>query len=323
MKKHLWLMFLLAPMIWQTGSDATQAQGNKTVLWRDPGAVAKLDFIGGPGGREKAPVPPFAFLEERLTGTNPKVRVIDAKGVKWTVKFGPEVQAETFATRLAWATGYFVDPAYFVPAGVIDDLGPLTRAKNHIRPDGTFINGRFEMVREKGVNVLEESSSWSWIRNPFAGSKELNGLKIVMMLVSNWDNKDVRDARRGSNTAIYQMPGGEERYLVTDWGGSMGKWGGVINREKWDCRGFAQQTNDFVKGVRGDYFVWGYAGQHTKDFTDGITIGDVRWFLQYLGQITDQQLREGLQASGAAPGEVDCFARALRERIDQMKACVE
>lgn len=300
-------------------------QPGKAILWNDPGNVEKLDFAGGAGGHENAPEPPFAFIEENLSGSNPKVRIIDAKGVRWSVKFGPEVNAEVFATRIAWACGYFVDPAYFIPEGKIDDLGELTRAGKHIGSDGSFKNARFERQREKGVKNLDEADSWSWVRNPFLGSMELKGLKVIMMLVSNWDNKDVRDVKRGSNTAIYQYPMGdttEDRHLVTDWGGSMGKWGGYLNREKWDCRGYTQQTPKFVIGIRGDYFVWGYTGQHTKDFTDGITISDVRWLLRTLGRITDSQLRDGLQASGATPEEVDCFARAVRDRINQLKECV-
>lgn len=306
-------------LILQAGVSQTSP---RAVIWADPGQVEKLDFSWGAGGRERAPKPPFAFIEENLSGTNPKVRVIDANGVKWSVKFGSEVNAEVFATRIAWAAGYFVEPSYFIASGKIDDLGELTRAKNYIKTDGSFANARFERQREKGVKSLEGENSWSWIQNPFLGSKELNGLKIVMMLVSNWDNKDVRDVKRGSNTAIHQTPGTGDRYLVSDWGGSMGKWGGFINREKWDCRGYTQQTPAFVKGIRGDYFVWGYSGQHTKDFTEGIPIADVRWLLQYLGRISDDQLREGLRSSGASDSEVDCFARAIRDRINQMKECV-
>lgn len=317
--------FIISILLFCMSSGSSGQQPGKPLLWNDPGEVEKLDFAGGPGGRESAPAPPFAFIEENLSGSNPKVRVIDAKGVRWSVKFGPEVNAETFATRIAWASGYFVDPAYFIPNGMIDDLGELTRAKKHIGSDGSFKNARFERQREKGVKNLDEAESWSWVQNPFLGSMELKGLKIIMMLVSNWDNKDVRDVKRGSNTAIYQYPKGEtteDRYLVTDWGGSMGKWGGYTSREKWDCRGYTQQTPKFVIGIRGDYFVWGYAGQHTKDFTEGITISDVRWLLRTLGHITDDQLREGLQASGATSEEVDCFARAVRDRINQLKECV-
>jgi hypothetical protein len=324
-------LFLSIFMISASSSQAIQkekapVQPGTPVIWRDPGEVAKLDFANGVGGREKAPKPPFAFIEENLSGSNPKVRVSDATGVKWSVKFGSEVHAEVFATRIVWAAGYFVEPAYFVASGKIDDLGELKRAKEHIKSDGSFTNARFERQREKGVKELDGEQSWSWVQNPFVGTKELNGLKAVMMLVSNWDNKDVRDVKRGSNTAIHRYPlnnSFEDRYLVTDWGGSMGKWGGYLSREKWDCKGYTQQTPDFVKGIRGDFFVWGYSGQHTKDFTEGIRIADMRWLMQYLGRITDDQLRAGLQSSGASPDETECFTRAIRNRINQIKSCLE
>ena len=294
----------------------------KPVIWADPGAVENLDLAGGIGGRDRAPRPPFTFIEENLSGSNPKVKVSDANGVEWTAKFGTEVNAETFATRLAWAVGYFVEPAYFVPSGKVEKLGPLERAKKYFQPDGSFADARFERRREKGVKKLEDEQSWSWIQNPFIGTKELNGLKVVMMLVSNWDNKDVRDVKRGSNTAIFQVPtegGLEDRYLITDWGGSMGKWGGFISREKWDCKGFHSQTKDFIKGAKGDQVEFGYSGQHSDSFKGGIRVSDVQWVAQYLGRITDNQLRDGLQASGATGEEAACFTQSLRDRINQLK----
>src|SRR5262245_39709829 len=103
-------------------------QPGKPVIWADPGAVERLDFASGAGGRMGSPKPPFVFVEESLNGSNPKVRVKDANGATWTAKFGSEVNAETFATRIAWAVGYFVEPAYFVPSGKIEKLGPLERA---------------------------------------------------------------------------------------------------------------------------------------------------------------------------------------------------
>ncbi len=297
-------------------------QPGKALIWADPGAVERMDFVGGVGGQANAPRPPFTFIEESLSGTNPKVRVRDAKGAEWTAKFGTEVNAETFATRIAWAAGYFVEPAYFVASGKIENLGAIDRAKKHIRPDGSFVEARFEMRREKGVKKLDEEQSWSWIQNPFVGSKELSGLKVIMMLVSNWDNKDVRDVKRGSNTAIFQTPtdgGMEDRFLITDWGGSMGKWGGFISREKWDCNGFRGQTKDFVKGAKGDLIEFGYSGQHSTGFKDNIKASDVKWVMQYVGRITDNQLRAGLQASGASAQEVECFTQSLRDRINQLK----
>jgi len=292
------------------------------VIWRDPGAVETLDFVWGIGGRENAPKPPFTFIEENFKGTNPKVDVKDANGVKWKVKFGQEVNAEVFATRMAWAAGYFVDTDYYVGGGKILGASGLARAKKYIARDGSFDEARFESKKEKGVKKLEEEESWQWDKNPFVGTKELNGLKVVMMLTSNFDNKDVRDVHRGSNTAILIYPvndGLEARYLVTDWGGSMGKWGGYFSRGKWDCKGFAHQSREFIKGVKKGYVEWGFSGQHTKGFVEDISVNDVKWLYQYLGRVTDNQLRAGLQASGATPDEVVCFTQAMRERLNQMK----
>lgn len=321
------LFFLSVALLAPTYSSAIQKPKaelppGKPTLWKDPGQVEKLDLVGGSTGRAKAPKPPFTFVEESLSGTNPKVRVTDANGVRWTAKFGAEVNSETFATRLVWATGYFVEPAYFVASGKIEKLGELTRAKKFVKPDGSFTDARFEMQKDKDVKKLEEEESWNWTQNPFNGSKELNGLKVMLMLTSNWDNKDVRDVKRGSNTAIFRTPlktGVEDRYLVTDWGGSMGKWGSFFSREKWDCKGFSGQNKEFVKGVKGDLVQFGYSGQHTDTFKNDVRISDVKWLLQYLGRVTDDQIRAGLQASGASSEEVECFTSALRDRINQLK----
>ncbi len=173
-----------------------------TLIWADPGEVENLDFAGGPGGRDGEPKPPFTFIEESLSGANPKVRVSDAKGVKWTVKFGSEVNAETLATRVAWAAGYFVEPNYFIPIGRVEKLGNLTRAKKYIKADGSFTDARFEIRHGKGVKKLDGAQSWSWILNPFVNSVELKGLKVIMMLTSNFDNKDVRDPSRGGASRL-------------------------------------------------------------------------------------------------------------------------
>lgn len=321
-------VFFIAPVLFASSQinafqkEKSQLAPGKPIIWQNPGAIEKLDLVGGSTGRAKAPKPPFTFVEESLSGSNPKVRVTDTNGVRWTAKFGAEVNSETFATRLVWAVGYFVEPAYFVARGKIENLGKLTRAKDSVKADGSFTDARFEMQKEKNVKKLEEEESWGWLQNPFVGKQELNGLKVMLMLTSNWDNKDVRDFKRGSNTAIFRTPlktGVEDRYLVTDWGGSMGKWGGVLSREKWDCKGFRDQTKDFVKGVKGDLVQFGYTGQHTDSFKTDIRVSDVKWLLQFLGRITDDQIRAGLQASGATSDESQCFTAALRDRINQLK----
>ena len=301
-----------------TASAQAPGTGLRPVIWRDPGRVQTLDFTGGPGGRAGAPAPPFTFIEENKKGTNPKIKVKDARGHRWSVKWGEEVNSENFATRLAWAMGYFVDPAYFVPRAVIKGVTGLDRAKDYVNPDGSTSNARFELDMD-GITELEGEQSWGYLSNPFVNTPQFKGLKIVMMLVSNWDNKDVRDAGRGSNTAIFQTRT-EARYVVTDWGGSMGKWGGFLKRGKWDCEGYSDQSKDFVKEVKGGLVKFGYSGQHTDSFADDITVQDVRWLMSYLSRVSDRQLRAALDASGATPGEAACFVGAVRQRINQLKA---
>src|SRR5437867_4817896 len=294
----------------------------KTIVWHDPGAVEELDFVGGPGGQTKVPTPPFTFIEENLTGSNPKIKVKDANDDTWHVKWGSEVNAEVFATRIAWAAGYFVDPSYFIASGKIEGTHGLKRAKKYIKSDGSFTDARFERHKNKGATVLENEKGWRWDQNPLVGTPEFNGLKIIMMLTSNWDNKDTRDLGRGSNTAILEYQDGdstERRYMITDWGGSMGKWGGVMGREKWDAKGYEKQTPDFIKGVEKGFVVFGYSGQHTGSFKEGISVSDVKWLLGFVSRITDQQIKDGLKASGATPDEVDIFTRSIRNRIDQMR----
>ena len=75
------------------------------------------------------------------------------------------------------------------------------------------------------------------------------------MLLSNWDNKDVRDVARGSNTAIfeYRMDRDvrEARYLIIDWGAALGTWGSnVLSRGRWDCAG-VRRAERSVRARRG------------------------------------------------------------------------
>jgi hypothetical protein len=291
-------------------------------LWHDPGAVERLDMRAGPGGPDFIPVSPYRFLEEHADGSQPCVSVMDARGRRWRVKWGQEVRCETFAVRLAWACGYFAEVTHFVASGTIDGAGPLTRAASSVDASGAFVEARFELD-DPDVEKLFEEHSWSWTDNPFVGTRELAGLKVLLMLISNWDNKDQRDVARGSNTAIYVTRVSrwrrEAQYLIVDWGGSMGRWGrAVLTRGRWDCDGFAAQTPQFVTGVVDGFVQFGYTGQRTGDARANIRVEDVAWLCRRLGRVTDRQLRDALDASGATAAESASFAASLRSRIDQL-----
>jgi len=301
--------------------------GNK-ILWSDPGDVSSLDLEYGIGGINLQPQPPFQFVDEDMSGTTAKINLTDSRGALWNVKWGREAKASTFCTRLVWACGYFVEPEYFVARGRIEGAHGLRRADSHVSRDGSFVNARFQL--RSGSPYYVEGRNWSWKNNPFRETRELQGLKILMLLVSNWDAKDARDMvpipqggmQVDSNLGVFQDDStGERRYLYLndDWGASLGKWGATLSWTKWDCQGFADQTKDFVKGVENGWLEWGFHGKHRKDLSSGISVDDVQWLLQYLGRITDEQIRSGLEASGATPKETNCYQRALRRRIQKLQ----
>lgn len=281
------------------------------ILWQDPGPVEAYDM----NAPQTAPKPPFTFLKEDMGGTGPKVLVRDSSGVQWRVKGGFDAKPETFITRFVSALGYFGEVTHFLAQGRIENVPSLKRASGFIKPDGTFTWAAFERIEPDA----QFTGSWSWIDNPFVDSQELKGLKILVMLFSNWDNKDSRDVKNGSNTSILEYGDGRRIYFVNDWGQSFGAWGRMFGRSNWRCDSFREQTPQFVVGVTNGRVRFGYGGAHTDDFKNNIGVGDVRWLMQYLGRISDGQIHAGLRAAGASPREENCFAHTLRERIEQLR----
>ena len=325
-----WLVFLF----WRVRSSLRRRaagdaplQSRRAAIWRDPGPPESLDLAAGAGGRDGAPAPPFRFVEEHTTGSQPCLSVRDARGRKWRVKWGEEVHTEVFASRFAWACGYFVEVNYFVTSGRIEGAETLQRTRQCVAEDGAFRDARFELD-EPGVVKHFDEHSWAWNDNPFVGTHQLNGLKVIMMLLSNWDNKDVRDVARGSNTAIfeYRMERNvlEARYLIIDWGAALGTWGNnVLSRGRWDCSAYAAQNEQFILGTDGDAVLWGYKGQRTADAVANISRSDVRWLNNYAGTLSDEQLSAGLRASGATETEIADFTAALRARLERLKEVAE
>jgi hypothetical protein len=287
-------------------------EASDNLLWRDPGDVASYDFQYGIGGEENQPQAPFEFVNEDFSGTSKKINVTDARGRNWNVKWGHEPRPSVFCTRLLRALGYFVETEYFVPEGQVNNVHGLGRASVKVGKNGSFAAARFQL-RSDSPKYLEDQH-WTWAKNPFVGTPQLQGLKIVMLLVSNWDAKE-------KNLSIFEDRSADVThhiYMDADWGASFGKWGNRFTFSKWDCKGFAEQTKDFVSRSADGSLKWGYEGKSKGDLTS-ITVQDVKWLLQYLGRVTDEQIRTGLAASGATPDEVECFARSLRSRIEQLQ----
>ena len=128
---------------------------------------------------------------------------------------------------------------------------------------------------------------------------------------------------RGSNTAIFghrvSRWAREARYLISDWGGAMGRCGtNPVSRGRWDVEGFEAQTPQFVTGVRDGRVTFGYQGQRTSEIASPMSVDHVACFHRYASRITEPALADGLRACDATEEESARFARALLDRISQL-----
>ena len=183
------------------------------VLWREPVDIASRNLFYGPGGKAHSPTGMFTFKEEDMAGTSPKFDVIDGDGVKWRVKMGDEARPETVASRFVWAVGYFANEDYFMPVLQVEHMPHLRRGRNLVSRDNTVHDVRLK----RHASDQKKIGSWSWSNNPFTGTREWYGLRVLMAVMNNWDLKNI-------NNSIYQTRDepAEDRYIVSDLGASFG-----------------------------------------------------------------------------------------------------
>jgi hypothetical protein len=292
---------------------APLAPGTPT-LWAARSEMSQLDLYWGIGGQEQAPKPPFTFDKEDLTGTNPKIKVRDANGAKWNVKFDEEVQAEVAASRIVWACGFMVEESYFVPSGKVDGVVGLTRAKKFVGADGSFTRAMFETRPD---TIARRNIRWAWESNPFVGTKELSGLAILNVLLNNWDakvdNNNVLGMVADDKTTIYDW------YIQSDWGGTFGKTGGYFSHTKWSVQDFSKQA--FISNVSGGRINLHYTGKMGSALKS-VPVEHAKWFAGVVGQVSDKQLSDAFRAAGATDAEVTGFVGRLRQKINELKAAV-
>jgi len=280
-------------------------------LWEDRGDIASLNLIYGIGSPEGMPKPPLQFDKEDITGTNPKIKVIDANGVKWNIKFDEEVHAEVAASRIVWACGYMVEESYFVPSGTVNGVTGLGRAKKFVGADGSFTNGMFE---KRPDDIARRAINWDWTSNPFKGTKELSGLAILNALLNNWDAKP-------TNNNVLGMYDDEDKvidwYLVADWGGAFGKMGNFMSHTKWDLADYQKQA--FLDGVSKGQLKLHYSGKMSSTLKY-VPMEHARWFAGIIGQLTDAQIQDAFKTAGATSAEVEGFSRRVRQKINELKS---
>ena len=297
------LVFSVYPSLCQAQKDGAKKSKvlptGPAVLWREPVDITTRNLLTGAGGDAMKPdLSKVTFVKDETGGASTKYRVHDGAGNTWIAKVSKEAQSETAANRLVWAAGYETEIVYLVP-------------KLTIVGKGSFDNVRLE-ARPKSI---KRSVEWSWASNPFLHSNELQALKIMMVLINNWDMKD-----SNNQILVATSPTNGEtelRYVISDLGASLGKTGGVFSRSRNKPSDFIK--SQFVTGVKGNLVNFSYSGKEKSLFED-ITVEQARWLAGRLSKLSDEQLKDAFRAANYSSTEVDQMAQAVRERINKLSS---
>ncbi len=274
------------------------------VLWRDPGDTHERDLLLGPGGESMRPdLSQVTLIEKEKGGYSTKYRVRDASGHEWSAKIGKEAQSETAASRLLWGIGYFTDINYLIPSVRVEGLKK------------TLTNVRFS-ARPKDIKRLD---GFAWSNNPFVGSREFQGLKVMMALINNWDIKD-------SNNKIIVVSGkngeNELQYEVHDLGGTFGKISHLprflqFKPDRNNPTAYARShLVDKVKDGRVDF----HYSVKRKNLFKNISVEDARWIGDQLSRLSDQQIEDAFRSANYTPEQVRIMTAAVRKRVAELNA---
>jgi hypothetical protein len=269
------------------------------VLWREPSDIVSRNLFLGPGGEAMKPdLIKVTLVEERESASAARFRVRDGSGREWMVKVGGEAQAEVAAGRIVWAVGYYTDVTYLVP-------------QVEIAGRGTFQNARFE-ARPKGFKRLDE---WMWDDNPFVGTLEFQGLKVLLALLDNWNLKNentkilfVRDDEAGRS---------ELRYIISDFDVKLDKTAAAPSM--WHLPQGKSAGPRFIEKVKDNLIDFGYRGKHQERYS-GITAAQARWIGAILAKLSRQQIHDAFRAGNYNADEIQSLEKFVRTRIDELAA---
>ena len=246
---------------------------------------------------------------------------------KWRVKLGAEARPEVVASRLLWAVGYFAVDDYVLPKAQIRGL--KMKRKSDKMHGTQVIDARFARKPhgEKKVGI------WKWGDNPFSGTRGLNGLRVLMAVMNNWDLKD-------SNNSVYaDRKNGTQIFLSSDIGATFGANRYEFSESRAKGNPDSYEESKFITHTSATEVDFGtpsppvaplamaigvgeimYASRVPLDWIGkNIPIEDARWIGNMLGQLSHQQLEDAFRAGNFPADEVDEYVRVLEGRIAELK----
>jgi hypothetical protein len=166
---------------------------------------------------------------------------------------------------------------------------------------------------------VKRIDGWNWDRNPFVGSRQFQGLKIMMALLNNWDLKD-------SNNKIavardQKIADNELRYFVADLGGSFGKVSHLprflqFKPDRNNPKAYAR--SHLVDGVKDGDRVELHYKLKKSHLIKNISVEDARWIRGWLSRLNDRQIQDAFRAANYSPDEARIMTRAVRQRINEL-----
>jgi hypothetical protein len=266
-------------------------------LWVQP--ERGRDLFWGVGGKRLAPDPGsrYTVIDIKRGGFSRGYTVMDDDKREWSVKFPPEASTEVVASRLLWGIGYHQPPVYYLPewqAAKAPSPNPQLPARFRQRlPD---------------FHGLDSEEPWSYYRNPFMDTRQMNGLLVFHAMLGNSDLKDQQNALY---TLKEPVEGARRWYVARDLGQTFGRTG-ALDPPRGDVEVF--ERTGFIRGIEGGYVRLEYHGRH-KSLFDRIRPADVRWICERLNALTDDQLQDAFRAGGYPKVTGDRFIRRLEQKI--------
>ena len=266
-------------------------------LWVAP--ETPRDLYWGVGGQRLAPDPRavYSVIEIKRGGFSRGYSVVDPQKREWNVKFPPEAPTEVAASRLLWGVGYHQPPIYY--------LGEW-QAEKATSPNPQ-LPARFR-ERSPDFHGLDSSDTWSYYRNPFLGTTQLNGLLVLHAMLGN---SDLKDAQNAVYTLKTPVEGSSRWYVARDLGQTFGRTG-MLDPPRGDVEVF--ERTGFIKAVENGFVRFEYGGRH-KSLFERIRPADVRWICGRLSALTDRQMQDAFRAAGYPQPIADRFIRRLEQKI--------
>ena len=169
---------------------------------------------------------------------------------------------------------------------------------------------------------------WPWRNAPFEGTREFNGLRVMMALMNNWDLKD-------ENNTVFP---GKERpvYELSDLGATFGTSGVLLVKKNAKGNAHSYQHSKFITKTTPEYVDFATPSlpslpyvfnpfQYTRRarlrwIGRHVNRADAKWMGGLLAQLSEAQIQDAFRAAGYSPDELTLFTRVVQDRIAKLNA---